>query len=209
MTEVTVLALALLTGGLWDGGRVAPLPLADPAGRGYWVLGPSFRIPCNPDQLGPDVTHVELWYSADRGETWARSGVYPREERLFLFTAPRPGEYWFAPRLRHKDGSATPTDGDRLVTQLAVVVAVGERPAAPAARTDVLEAELLDIELALMARELKRLAAAPEFTPAVADRIDLLRARLRRLRHEPSDRQAPPDVRPENVLPEPPLPRVR
>lgn len=190
---------------VWAVAAVLACGSSDPAGPVYNVPGPAFHIPVNAQvtREAPAV-RVELWVSSDLGRTWERSGEVSPSAGQFRFVAPRPGEYWFATRLRFPDGSLSPTLVEALAPQLRVRTATGMsdlnqpgtnapgwladavRPnSAPRpggsldATASELEDELARLELDLIRKELKRLASAEGFGPDVADKIDQLRMRLR------------------------------
>lgn len=170
------------------------------------VPGPAFLIPCKV-QLADQVAEVHLYVSADRGKTWQLYEEITPDKQAFTFVAKKAGEYWFAPRVKKKDGTLLPADVAELAATQRVAVATGSadevgppplipptvappaRPrAAPANAIDELDEELNRAELDLIRKEIKKLTEVNSFTPEVEDKIDRLRLRLRIVR----DRMSPP-----------------
>lgn len=166
----------------------------------YKVPGPAFQIPCKVDRA-ESVARVQIWVSANQGKTWEQWEEFAPDTSAFTYSANRPGEYWFAPRLKTKDGTFIPADAKALVPQCRVAVATGSEseswvPVQPTAGEVVseLDNELTRVELTLIRKELKRLAEEKALTPDVEIKIDRLRGRLREARDRlnRSDYRLPP-----------------
>jgi len=178
----------------------------------YWIEGPRFGIPCKTDSLPAEVVSIELWYSTNNGKTWTRAGEIRRDERQFDFKARKAGDYLFAPRLRYKTGRADPADPDNLIANLKVVVGYGSEPeqtgkaAQLTAKVDELEDALTQLELDLIAKEIKRLAEANSLSPETVEKINTLRARLREVRERLRERDSlePPGATPPSLPAVPP-----
>ena len=163
---------------------VAEVPL-------HKVPGPAFLIPCKVEAADL-VAVVQLWVSADRGRKWELHEEISPDQQAFTFTAKKPGEYWFAPRIKKKDGKMLPAETSDLVATQRVAVATGsdapEQPgksiAKPAAADTAaeLDEELTRVELELIRKEIKNLSELMELTPDAEDMFDRLRMRLRDLR---------------------------
>ena len=161
---------------------VADVPL-------HKVPGPAFLIPCKV-AAADLVTHVQLWVSADRGKKWDLYEEITPDKPAFTFVAKKPGEYWFAPRIKKKDGTMLPADVAELVATQRVAVATGSDSPEPltnqtrtvADTVDELDEELTRVELELIRKDIKRLSEEKELTPEAEDKFDRLRGRLRDLR---------------------------
>lgn len=192
MISVFVVVAALAAGG-------------EPVPDLHKVPGPAFLIPCKV-QLADQVAEVHLYVSADRGVTWQLYEQITPDKQAFTFVAKKAGEYWFAPRVKKKDGTLLPGDLAELAATQRVAVATGSadevgppplipptvvappaRPRAPVNAVDELDGELNRIELDLIRKEMKRLSEANSLTPDVESKIDSLRQRLGMIR----DRMSP------------------
>jgi hypothetical protein len=176
-------------------GAYEPVPTPAAPTDIHKVPGPAFLIPCKV-AAADRVTHVQLWVSADRGQKWDLYEEITPDKPAFTFIAKKPGEYWFAPRIKKKDGTLSPADTAELVATQRVAVATGsdspEPPARPLARPTAkpttaeavaeLDDELTRVELELIRKEIKRLSEEKELTPEAEDKFDRLRGRLRDLR---------------------------
>lgn len=196
--------------------------------------GPAFSIPCRVDGA-KDIERVQLYVSNSRGETWSLYEEITPDKGAFTFLARKPGEYWFTARIKKKDGTFDPADPTKFVVMQRVAVETGagyEPPAPPlpppsaTAIVEQLEAELNQVELDLIRKEIKRLSELKEFSREAEARIDRLRYRLQevstRLRGENTPRaidttippvsgippSAIPSVQPES-RPVAPMPRIR
>jgi hypothetical protein len=66
--------------------------------------------------LRPDeVAIVQAYVSDDCGRTWVLDREITRGQDSFVFRAKRPGEYWFASRVKKKDGTFDPADTKSLL----------------------------------------------------------------------------------------------
>jgi hypothetical protein len=176
------------------------------------VPGPAFLIPCKVEAADL-VAVVQLWVSADRGKKWELHEEITPDKTAFTFTAKKPGEYWFAPRIKQKDGKMLPAETSGLVPTQRVAVATGddatEPPGKPVAKPTVVETvaeldeELTRVELELIRKEIKKLSEMKDLTQDAEDRFDRLRMRLRDLRERlRPDRERSPSI----LMPD--LPRV-
>ena len=172
-------------------------------------------IPYQPRDAARDhpeqVAEVHLYVSADRGKTWQLYEAITPDKQSFTFVAKKNGEYWFAPRVKKKDGTLLPGDVSELApTQRVAVGADGDepptvplrplaRPRTAADTADELDDELTRVELDLIRKEIKKLTALNSLTPDAEERFDRLRQRLRLLR----DRDRDPLVAPPAVYPQP------
>lgn len=198
---------------------VAEVPL-------HTVPGPAFLIPCKVEAADL-VAVVQLWVSADRGQKWELHEEITPDKAAFTFAAKKPGEYWFAPRIKKKDGKMLPADTADLVVTQRVAVAVGtETPepsskpvAKPTAAETVaeLDEELTRVELELIRKEIKKLSEMKELTADAEEKFDRLRYRLRDLRERlrpdrdrscpstlspwPNSAPGPSDLRPPVIAP--------
>src|SRR5581483_11262511 len=76
-------------------GGAAPAQAPPPA-KTYFTNQPGIVIPFDPDGLA-QVKQVNLFYSADQGQTWQwHASAQPGEKRFKRFEAPGDGVYWFA-----------------------------------------------------------------------------------------------------------------
>lgn len=183
MISTLVVALALAAGG-------------EPVPELHKVPGPAFLIPCKV-QLADQVAEVHLYVSADRGKTWQLYEEITPDKQAFTFVAKKAGEYWFAPRVKKKDGTLLPGDVAELAATQRVAVATGSadevippplvppptvspppRPRTNADAVEELDEELTRVELGLIRKEIKRLADSNSLTPDVEEKIDRLRQRL-------------------------------
>jgi hypothetical protein len=157
------------------------------------VPGPAFRIPCTVNDADV-VSHVQVWVSTDRGKTWEMHEEITPDKPGFTFIAKKAGEYWFAPRIRKKDGTKLPADIADLVATQRVHVETGAEdpppaPTNPAAKPSIadtaaeIDDELTRVELELIRKEIRRLAEVKELTPDVEEKLDRLRVRLRDVRN--------------------------
>lgn len=202
MVPTLVMAAALAVGGTEPPPPPAPAPT-----EVYKVPGPAFQIPCKV-QAADLIAAVQLWVSADRGKSWEMYDEITPDKSAFTFVAKRAGEYWFAPRIKKKDGQMLPAGVADLVATQRVEVATGgvgtEPPPLPipspkrtaqtaAEAVAELDEELTRVELELIRKEIKRLSEAKELSPEAEEKFDRLRLRLRLLgdRHRP-DRCGPP-----------------
>jgi hypothetical protein len=180
----------------------------------YKIPGPALKIPCKVDSPQA-VERVQLYVSDNRGQTWAFYDEITPEKDSFVFSARKPGEYWFTARLKKKDGTLDPARTADFVVMQKVEVETGtgySEPVPPpltrSSAADVakeLEDELTRVEMELIRQEIKKLSEAKKLTPETGDKIDRLRARLREIqdrgRREGDDpvpvvRGAPPRVYP-------------
>lgn len=210
MISALVVALALAPGG-------------EPVPELHKVPGPAFLIPCKV-QLADQVAEVHLYVSADRGKTWQLYEEITPDKQAFTFVAKKAGEYWFAPRVKKKDGTLLPGDVAELAATQRVAVATGSaddvippplipapavappvrpRAAAPATAVDELEEELNRAELELIRKEIKRLTEVNSLTPDVEDKIDRLRVRLQIVRERTRPRLDPLVTPPPTSFPPP------
>jgi hypothetical protein len=176
---------------------VAEVPL-------HKVPGPAFLIPCKVEAADL-VAVVQLWVSADRGQKWELHEEITPDKAAFTFSAKKPGEYWFAPRIKKKDGTMLPAETSDLVATQRVAVATGsdapEPPGKPTAAETAaeLDEELTRVELELIRKEIKKLSEMKELTQDAEDKFDRLRYRLRDLRDRlrpDRDRSAPSTLSP-------------
>jgi hypothetical protein len=187
-------------------------PPAQDAVPVYEVTTRSITIPVQLNR-GQNVRYVALFVSTNEGQTWKLHARIDPLVGQFVFEAPKSGEYWFAAKVVYQDGRADPDDGN-LHPQLRVRVTLPEQPrvgtpppllvppqAKPSkeAELDELDDELNRIEMDLIRKEIRRLAASKELTPEVMERIDVLRERLDRLRGNPP--VSPPGCMPPYVVP--------
>ena len=184
MIPTFVMAAALAVGAY----EPVPTPLA-PADI-HKVPGPAFQIPCKV-QAADLVAQVQLWVSANHGKSWELYEEITPDKPAFTFIAKKPGEYWFAPRIKKKDGTMLPADTAELVATQRVAVATGsdnsepltkQKPTAADAVAE-LDEELTRVELELIRKEIKRLSEMKELTPETADKFDRLRSRLQEMRY--------------------------
>ncbi|MBN9118664.1 MAG: hypothetical protein J0I06_05830 [Planctomycetes bacterium] len=176
MIPTFVMAAALAVGG-YDPAPPAPAEV-------HKVPGPAFLIPCKVEAADL-VAVVQLWVSADRGRKWELYDEITPDKPAFTFIAKRAGEYWFAPRIKKKDGTMLPADTGELVATQRVAVTTGSDGSEPAARptladtADELNDELTRVELELIRKEIKKLSEMKELTPEAEEKFDRLRIRLR------------------------------
>lgn len=117
-----LLALGL---GLAASGPVPAAPPEDPrpAARRLYHKSRNFKIPIQVD--GSEKTRlreIQLWWSADQGDSW---DIYSRvgpESTFFSFKAPRDGEFWFAVRTQDTRGYLYPAASQGVEPGLKVVV---------------------------------------------------------------------------------------
>jgi hypothetical protein len=191
------LAAAILasTGGSFD-----PTTLSPPGDTAtvHRMPGPGVRFPCKVD-LPAEVAGVQLWVSANRGRTWTLYDEIAPGTATFDFVAKRPGEYWFATRVKTKDGSLLPPDIKDLAPAQRVTVETGSedeqahKTTRLAEMVDGLDTELTRLELELIGKEIKRLAGKKGYDLETADKIDRLRSRLRDLRYRLGERDTAVD----------------
>ena len=173
------------------------------------VPGPAFLIPCKVEAADL-VAVVQLWVSADRGQKWALHEEITPDKQAFTFDAKKPGEYWFAPRIKKRDGKFLPADTADLVATQRVAVATGsEAPTwagavapvrKPTAADTVaeLDEELTRVEIELIRKDIKKLSEMKELTTEAEDKIYQLRHRLRDLRERLNpDRDGPATLSPD------------
>jgi hypothetical protein len=167
----------------------------EPVPELHKVPGPAFLIPCKVTAADA-VAEVQLWVSADRGKSWQLYESITPATDAFTFVAKKPGEYWFAPRVKKKDGTHLPADVSELAATQRVAVATGDgdgsppqiplrplpRPATPRDTADELDDELARVELDLIRKEIKRLSESNALTPEAEEKIDRLRVRLKVVR---------------------------
>ena len=181
----------VLTAALAVGAYEPPGPAPAGATEVHKVPGPSFLIPCKV-RAADLITHVQLWVSADRGRKWELYEEITPDKPGFTFVAKKPGEYWFAPRIKQTDGTLLPFDTADLVATQRVAVATGsdtsessEKPSAKATAAEAvaeLDEELTRVELELIRKEIKKLSELKELTLEAEDKFDRLRGRLSELR---------------------------
>lgn len=190
VTTWAILAVVGLSGGQ------PPRPTLTPAEAEtiplYKVPGPAFKIPCRVPDRTRGVAGVELWVSLDGGRKWAKAETLPWADgdaaKEFEFHAKKSGEHLFAVRVQFKDGRFDPEKTSELEPAQRTWVLAGSDPvgtqkaAVTAAALDELDDELNRVEMDLIRKEMKELAASKEFSNEVADRIDRLRSRLAVLR---------------------------
>ena len=158
-------------------------PVISEAGIPYYAVpGPTFRIPFNIHRLDPDsVEQLRLYVFTDGGRSWAFSASATPDQGGFEFTAKAAGEHCFAVQVKRKTGRLDPSEVALFQPQIVVAVKQGE-PEPPAVALDAEAAKLSDdltrIELDLIRKELKLIAAADRLTPKTMDRIDALKLRL-------------------------------
>lgn len=161
------------------------------------IPGPYLKIPCKVVRPSETVW-VRLYVSDDRGRTWALEGEITPDKDSFVFCAKRPGEYWFAPCVKGKDGTLEPDELARLTPMQRALIETGTEPAAGptitpptvspvrsksvAREAEELDEELTRVELELIRKEIKRLSEAKELDPATEDKLDRFRIRLRDVR---------------------------
>src|SRR4051812_16097856 len=109
----TFVVAAALAVGAYD-----PVPI--PA-EVHKVPGPAFLIPCKVEAADL-VAVVQLWVSANSGKTWQLHEEITPDKSAFTFVAKQAGEYWFAPRIKKKDGTMLPADASDLVATQRVAV---------------------------------------------------------------------------------------
>jgi beta-lactamase regulating signal transducer with metallopeptidase domain len=74
----------------------------------------TFKIPFEIDTgRRAEVTSVELWSSADQGQTWQLAAQAPPAARAFTYTAPAEGLYWFGVRTVDDQGRRSPDNMSR------------------------------------------------------------------------------------------------
>jgi hypothetical protein len=193
------------------GASQPPHPLAEPAPVElipvYKVPGPAFTMPCKLSDLSA-VVGVQLWVSTDGAKTWAVCAEIATDATKFEFHAKRPGEHWFAVRLKHKDGTFNPASVSDLVPIQRVSVATGSeaesaRKNRPTELANVLDEELPRLELELIRKEIKRLAEEKRLTPETEATIERLRFRLSMIRERSRGTTAGPEgLRATSPLPE-------
>jgi len=201
MVSTFVVAVALAIGA---DEPVPPLPqpyvsadpkrFADGPSDAFKVPGPYFKVPCTvhrPDE----VELVQVYVSDTQGKKWELVRELTPDKDSFTFGAKRPGEYWFATRLKDKAGQFEPAETQDLIPELRVQVATGTNaPIAPAKpniadTVKELDDELTRAELDLIRREIKNLMQATDLSPMTEERIDRLRARLKQARERLSNDQ--------------------
>jgi hypothetical protein len=176
--------------------------------------GPAFQIPCKVDGIKA-VESVQLFVSDNRGKTWTLYEEITPDKAAFTFLARKPGEYWFTARLKKKDGTLDPADTANFAVMQRVAVETGTgyeppppaptKPAptkrSPAAVADELDAELIQLELDLIRKEIKRLSESKEFTRETEDKIDRLHQRLSEIRMRLRRDDKPGTTLPGSTLP--------
>lgn len=180
----------------------------------HTVEGAAIQIPVELDRLreqSPEANEVQLFVSSDRGSTWKpgsmKSVADLRQNNMLYYQAAKPGEYWFAVRVRRSDGSVSPTDPADFSPLLIVNFVRRGVAGGPAEQVPGLEDELDRVEIDLIRREVRRLAAAKEGTIGALGEVDQLRDRLRRLRARGQER-SPTVTRAGSKLSEVPLPQI-
>jgi hypothetical protein len=204
MISTWVMAAAL-TAGAHDWAPATPPVATDNGAEVHRVRGPAFAIPCRVDGTKA-VERVQLYVSDNRGKTWALYEEIAPDKGAFIFTAKKPGEYWFTARLKKKDGTLDPADPAHFVPMQRVAVATGtnyEPPTIAKPTSEIaneLDDELTRLELDLIRKEMKRLAEAKDLGPNTEEKLDRLRTRLRDVRDRlRRDREA--DLGPSRGLP--------
>lgn len=94
--------------GTLDGAQTVAMEFPAPNSPAKQIDALSYRIPFVFPK-GSDVNSavaIELYCSADSGETWASYATVRSDEgkNAFLFDAPQPGEYWFVLKTKFKNG---------------------------------------------------------------------------------------------------------
>jgi hypothetical protein len=149
----------------------------------HTVPGPYFRIPCKMEQIA-DAECAQVYVSENRGETWKLWTELTAEKPDFTYRAKKAGEYWFAVRLKKKDGTLEPANETDLVPQQRVEVKTGCEPTTKFDTLNELDDELTRMEFELIRKELKQLAEEKILSPTVQARFDVLRNRLRAIREK-------------------------
>jgi RNA polymerase sigma factor (sigma-70 family) len=72
------------------------------------------------------IKELQLFASADRGETWQQVANLRPDGDAFRFEAPREGIYWFNMRVVNSDGTKEPSDVSSVPPALKVDVGAGE-----------------------------------------------------------------------------------
>lgn len=83
----------------------------------------SFRVPFHFDPAERDRRReIQLWVSEDSGRTWTHKGTTTPDKPALSFRAEHDGEYWLAVRTLDAQGKLNPSDSERVVPSMKVVV---------------------------------------------------------------------------------------
>jgi hypothetical protein len=176
------------------------------------IPGPYCLIPCTVTRPG-ETACVQLYVSNNRGTSWVLDAELAPDKGAFTFCAKQPGEYWFAARVKKRDGTFEPADVSTLVPELRVLMATGTEPrvarwgeppsqlrTATAREIETqlsrLETDLLRFEVALIRKEMDRLMGEKEPNSNAEERIAQLWARLQQTRErlKTADAAAPGEL---------------
>jgi hypothetical protein len=91
------------------------LDVGDPTDTVFKIEVRRFHMPFDARNDANQVESVKLYVSVNRGKSWKLAQTCQATDKMFTFTAPRDGQYWFTTQIVYKNGKSDPATLVRLV----------------------------------------------------------------------------------------------